>query len=75
MKINQDTDILLISTSLNLGGSEVQAVKLANNLYNIEKNTFHFFKRRRYFKKSLAKNIEVTEYNLYAKSKQIFSKT
>ena len=41
MKINQDTDILLISTSLNLGGSEVQAVKLANNLYNIEKK-IHF---------------------------------
>ena len=73
MKINQDTDILLISTSLNLGGSEVQAVKLANNLYNIEKK-IHFIslKEGGILKKSLAKNIEVTEYNLYAKSKNKF---
>ena len=71
MKINQDTNILLISTSLNLGGSEAQAVKLANNLHNIEKK-IHFIslKEGGILKKRLAKGIEITEYNLYAKSKK-----
>tara|TARA_Y100000768_G_scaffold380425_1_gene357536 strand:- start:1138 stop:2256 length:1119 start_codon:yes stop_codon:yes gene_type:complete len=73
MKISQDTDILLISTSLNLGGSEAQAVKLANNLSNIEKK-IHFIslKEGGILKPRLAKDIEVTEYNLYVKSKKKF---
>ena len=49
MKINQDTNILLISTSLNLGGSEAQAVKLANNLHKIEKKYILFLLKKEEF--------------------------
>ena len=73
MKISQDTNILLISTSLNLGGSETQAVKLANNLSNIGKK-IHFIslKEGGILKNNLFKDIEITEYNLYAKSNKKF---
>ena len=71
MVINKKSEIIVIATSLNLGGSEKQAVKLANNL-NKEGKNVHFIslKKGGALKNNLDKKISVTEYNLYAKSKK-----
>ena len=71
MDISKNSEIIVIATSLNLGGSEKQAVKLANNLIRNGKNV-HFIslKEGGTLKENLDKKISVTEYNLYAKSKE-----
>ena len=71
MDINKNTEIILIATSLNLGGSEKQAVKLANNLNDMEKNV-HFISLKvgGTLKENLDKEISVTEYNLYLNLKR-----
>tara|TARA_B100002019_G_scaffold178781_2_gene154389 strand:- start:1955 stop:3073 length:1119 start_codon:yes stop_codon:yes gene_type:complete len=71
MVISKKTEIIVIATSLNLGGSEKQAVKLANNLYKEGKNV-HFIslKKGGALKENLDEKISVIEYNLYAKSKK-----
>lgn len=71
MDISKNSEIIVIATSLNLGGSEKQAVKLANNLNKKGKNV-HFIslKEGGTLKENLDNKIAVTEYNLYAKSKK-----
>ena len=69
MDISKNSEIIVIATSLNLG-SEKQR-KLANNLIRNGKNV-HFIslKEGGTLKENLDKKISVTEYNLYAKSKE-----
>ena len=72
--LNNDT-IFIISTSLNLGGSEIQAVRLANYLSKTGKNVQFISLKQGELKENLEKNINLKEYNLYSKSNsKIFPK-
>ena len=76
MNTLKNDSIYIISTSLNLGGSEIQAVRLANYLSKTGKNVeFISLKQGGILKENLEKNINLKEYNLYSKSKnKIFPK-
>ena len=70
--LNNDT-IFIISTSLNLGGSEIQAVRLANYLSKTGKNVqFISLKQGGILKENLEKNINLKEYNYIQNQFKIF---